>query len=80
MVDQRLLPARSQLFPAAKYAPVEKLELDHSTRIEDIADFFSNYMQADLLGVISQQILVASDVEPLSMRHPCVDCYVLGSH
>jgi hypothetical protein len=70
ILDDRLKPRATSLANPTAYAPVPKLKLDRPARIEDIAAFAADYMQADLLGVISQQILVVSDEEPQGLGHP----------
>ncbi|KAI9007106.1 RNA dependent RNA polymerase-domain-containing protein [Gaertneriomyces semiglobifer] len=46
------------------FFPIEALDLQRPVTVEDMADFFIDFMQNDMLGLISSRHLVAADLAP----------------
>ncbi|KIM48826.1 hypothetical protein M413DRAFT_437999 [Hebeloma cylindrosporum] len=49
------------LEPPANYEPLGTLELDRESTVEDICDFIVEYINSDVLGLLSDRFLVIAD-------------------
>ncbi|GER31869.1 RNA-dependent RNA polymerase [Striga asiatica] len=70
--DSDLIPPR-QVAPM-DYSPSPTIELDHNVTIEEVEEYFTNYMVNDSLGIIANAHTVFADCEPeKGMSKPCLD-------
>lgn len=60
--DERLLP--SFVHPPAHYAPTPARDLGRPVQVDDIVDFFIEFMNMDCLGVISNKHKIRADRKP----------------
>jgi hypothetical protein len=72
--DQRLIPDFT--VPPADYAATPPKDLGRSVDVNDIVDFFIEYMNMDRLGQISNKHKVRADRNPAGTRDP--DCIHLA--
>ncbi|KAL4196139.1 hypothetical protein AMTRI_Chr04g244530 [Amborella trichopoda] len=57
-----------------EYEPAPNNDLDHEVTIEEIEEYFTNYMINDSLGIIANAHTVFADKEPMKADStPCVD-------
>lgn len=76
--DQSLIPAR-QVSPM-EYAAAPAENLDHDVTIEEIHEYFTNYIVNDSLGIIANAHTVFADKEPLKAEsEPCLELAKLFS-
>ncbi|GJV96678.1 probable RNA-dependent RNA polymerase 1, partial [Tanacetum coccineum] len=76
--DPNLIPPR-QVEPM-DYTPAPSIELDHDVTIEEVEEYFTNYIVNDSLGIIANAHTVFADREPLkAMAEPCVELAKLFS-
>ncbi|GJE87096.1 RdRP-domain-containing protein [Phanerochaete sordida] len=66
--ESTLLPTEHQ--PPAKYEPVGKRELDRPSEVEDICDFIIEYIDSDVLGLLSDRHLMIADQSKEGTRDP----------
>lgn len=66
--ESTLLPTEHQE-PAA-YEPVGKRELDRPSQIEDVCDFIIEYIDSDVLGLLSDRHLILADQSKEGTRDP----------
>ncbi|KAL5716012.1 RNA-directed RNA polymerase [Ranunculus cassubicifolius] len=60
--DPELIPPRE--IPPMDYSSVSSVVLEHDVRIEEVQDYFANYMINDSLGIIANAHTVFADKEP----------------
>ncbi|XP_054809946.1 RNA-dependent RNA polymerase 1 [Prosopis cineraria] len=60
--DPELIPPR-QIEPM-DYTPAQSIELDHDVTIEEVEEYFTNYLVNDSLGIIANAHTVFADREP----------------
>jgi hypothetical protein len=76
--DERLIPPMTYL--PSEYPPTEAVNLGRSVQVEDIVDFFIEYMNADRLGMVSNKHKIRADKYPEGTLHPdCVSIAKLAS-
>jgi RNA-dependent RNA polymerase len=69
--DSDLIPPRQ--IPAMNYTPAPTTELDHNVTIEEVEEYFTNYIVNDSLGIIANAHTVFADTEPeKALSDPCV--------
>ncbi|KAJ4801872.1 RNA-dependent RNA polymerase [Rhynchospora pubera] len=64
--DEQLIP--HEIDPPMDYSGPRQRTMDHDVSLEEIQNFFVDYMENDTLGTISNAHLVYSDQEPLKAR------------
>lgn len=70
--DPELIP--SQQISPMDYTPEPPLQLDHDVTIEEVEEYFTNYIVNDSLGVIANAHTAHADKESLkAMSEPCVE-------
>ncbi|OIT37821.1 PREDICTED: probable RNA-dependent RNA polymerase 1 [Nicotiana attenuata] len=68
--DPDLVPPR-QVQPM-DYTPAPSTQLDHDVTIEEVEEYFTNYIVNDSLGIIANAHVVFADREPdMAMSDPC---------
>ena len=72
--DERLIP--DFVYLPADYAPAPAKDLGRSVEVNDIADFFIDFMKMDRLGVISNKHKIRADRHHEGTRHP--ECVMLA--
>ncbi|KAK9063788.1 hypothetical protein SSX86_017660 [Deinandra increscens subsp. villosa] len=76
--DPDLIP--SQQFEPMDYTPAPTVQLDHDVTIEEVEEYFTNYIVNDSLGIIANAHTVFADREPIkAMAEPCVELAKLFS-
>nr|KJB79013.1 hypothetical protein B456_013G029000 [Gossypium raimondii] len=76
--DPELIPYK-QMDPM-DYSPAPTTILDHEVTIEEIEEYFTNYIVNDSLGIISNAHTAFADREPgKAMCHPCLELAKLFS-
>ncbi|KAL4637962.1 hypothetical protein ACB092_03G116500 [Castanea dentata] len=76
--DHELLPPQ-QIQPM-DYTPAQSLQLDHDVTIEEVKEYFTNYIVNDSLGIIANAHTAFADKEPLkAMSDPCIELAKLFS-
>lgn len=65
-----------KLYNPAEYTRVPPQDLGRAVKSEDIVDFFLDFMQNNLLGLISHRHLVVADQKLEGVKHP--DCLMLA--
>ncbi|KAK4548396.1 hypothetical protein RGQ29_032800 [Quercus rubra] len=76
--DPELLPPR-QIQPM-DYSPAQSLLLDHEVTIEEVQEYFTNYIVNDSLGIIANAHTAFADKEPTkAMSKPCMELAKLFS-
>ncbi|KAL2347799.1 hypothetical protein Fmac_001799 [Flemingia macrophylla] len=69
--DQELVPSRT--VKPMDYTAAASIELDHDVMIEEVEEYFTNYIVNDSLGIIANAHTVFADKEPLkAMSEPCI--------
>ncbi|CAI9096788.1 OLC1v1033001C2 [Oldenlandia corymbosa var. corymbosa] len=70
--DRDLIPPREE--PPMDYTPAPTVELDHEVTMEEVEEYFTNYIVNDSLGVIANAHTVYADREPSkAMSTPCLE-------
>ncbi|XP_022775725.1 probable RNA-dependent RNA polymerase 1 [Durio zibethinus] len=76
--DEDLIPPCQ--VPPMDYGAAPSSPLDHDVTIEEVAEYFTNYILNDSLGIISNAHTVFADKEPLkAMSVPCLQLARLSS-
>ncbi|KAK9057194.1 hypothetical protein SSX86_024561 [Deinandra increscens subsp. villosa] len=76
--DPDLIP--SQQFEPMDYTPPPSMQLDHDVTIEEVQEYFTNYIVNDSLGIIANAHTVFADCEPIkAMAKPCIELAKLFS-
>ncbi|KAJ4710077.1 RNA-dependent RNA polymerase [Melia azedarach] len=76
--DPDLIPPLQ--FPPMDYSPAQEKVLDRDVTIEDIQEYFVDYMTSDSLGIICNAHVVFADSEPdKAMSTPCLELAKLSS-
>ncbi|KAB2624281.1 RNA-dependent RNA polymerase 1 [Pyrus ussuriensis x Pyrus communis] len=76
--DKELIP-RKQIKPM-DYTPAPTIELDHDVTIEEVEEYFVNYMVNDSMGIIANAHTVFADKDPLkAMSEECIELAKLFS-
>ncbi|KAM0042835.1 putative RNA-directed RNA polymerase [Helianthus debilis subsp. tardiflorus] len=76
--DPDLIPP--MLLEPMDYIPARSMQLDHDVTIEEVEEYFTNYIVNDSLGKISNAHTVFADREPTkAMAEPCVELAKLFS-
>ncbi|KAK2989890.1 hypothetical protein RJ640_019473 [Escallonia rubra] len=76
--DHDLIPPQ-QIQPM-DYAPAPNMLLDHDVTIEEVEEYFTNYIVNDSLGIIANAHTVFADREPSkAMSKPCIELAKLFS-
>ncbi|XP_022775726.1 probable RNA-dependent RNA polymerase 1 [Durio zibethinus] len=76
--DEDLIPPCQ--VPPMDYGAAPSSFLDHDVTIEEVAEYFTNYIVNDTLGVISNAHTAFADKEPLkAMSVPCLELARLSS-
>ncbi|XP_027100775.1 probable RNA-dependent RNA polymerase 1 [Coffea arabica] len=76
--DPDLIPPQQD--PPMDYAPASTVQLDHEVTIEEVEEYFTNYIVNDSLGIIANAHTVFADREPLKARsEPCLELAQLFS-
>ncbi|KAL8218557.1 hypothetical protein R6Q57_021930 [Mikania cordata] len=76
--DLDLIPRRQ--FEPMDYTPAPTMQLDHDVTIEEVEEYFANYIVNDSLGIIANAHTVFADREPIkAMAEPCVELAKLFS-
>ncbi|OAY29319.1 RNA-dependent RNA polymerase 1 [Manihot esculenta] len=70
--DPNLIPSR--LIPPMDYTPEPTVQLDHDVTIEEVEEYFTNYIVNDSLGIIANAHTVFADMEPdKAMSASCIE-------
>ncbi|KAL8258164.1 hypothetical protein R6Q59_030205 [Mikania micrantha] len=70
--DPDLIPP--QQFEPMDYTPAPCMQVDHDVTVEEVEEYFANYIVNDNLGKISSAHTVLADREPLkAMAEPCLN-------
>ncbi|KAJ0094283.1 hypothetical protein Patl1_15572 [Pistacia atlantica] len=70
--DPELIPPR-QISPM-DYTPEPSIQLDHDVTIEEVQEYFTNYIVNDSLGIIANAHTAFADKEPgKAMSDPCLE-------
>ncbi|KAG6509953.1 probable RNA-dependent RNA polymerase 1 [Zingiber officinale] len=72
--DPVLMPAR--MAEPMEYAPAPTMELDHDVTIEEVMEYFTNYIVNDSLGIIANAHTVFADKSKLKAE--CHECLKLA--
>jgi hypothetical protein len=76
--DQRLIPTSTH--PPAEYNAAPAKELGRSVEVNDIVEFFVEFMNMDRLGQISNKHKIRADLKPEGTLHPeCITLAKLAS-
>ncbi|KAK7308650.1 hypothetical protein VNO77_42270 [Canavalia gladiata] len=76
--DPELIPSR-QIQPM-DYTAAPSVEVEHDVMIEEVEEYFTNYIVNDSLGIIANAHTVFADREPLkAMSEPCIQLAQLFS-
>ncbi|OMO72380.1 RNA-dependent RNA polymerase, eukaryotic-type [Corchorus olitorius] len=76
--DEDLIPPCR--FPPMDYDPAASTHLDHDVTIEEVAEYFTNYILNDSLGIISNAHTVFADKEPTkALSEECIELAKLSS-
>ncbi|KAA8532478.1 hypothetical protein F0562_032522 [Nyssa sinensis] len=76
--DPDLIPP--QQFQPMDYTPAPSMVLDHDVTIEEVAEYFTNYIVNDSLGIIANAHTVFADRELYkALSNPCVELAKLFS-
>lgn len=69
--DRDLIPPRQ--VQAMEYLPAPSTQLDHDVTIEEVEEYFTNYIVNDSLGIIANAHVVFADRElNMAMSSPCI--------
>ncbi|CAN1153015.1 RNA-dependent RNA polymerase 1 [Linum perenne] len=70
--DPELIP--SQQIAPMDYTPQPTVHLDHDVTMEEVEEYFTNYIVNDSLGIIANAHIAFADKEPLkAMSSPCLE-------
>lgn len=72
--DERLIPPTT--VAPSEYPPTLAKDLGRPVQVNDITDFFIEYMRSDRLGQISNKHKIRADLKPLGTMDP--DCIILA--
>jgi hypothetical protein len=72
--DERLIPPTT--YEPADYPPTAALDLGRPVQVNDIVEFFVQYMQSDRLGQISNKHKIRADLHANGTRDP--NCIILA--
>lgn len=72
--DRRLIPPKT--YEASDYPPTQALDLGRPAQIDDMVDFFVEYMNSDRLGQISNRHKIFADIREQGTVDP--DCITLS--
>jgi hypothetical protein len=72
--DERLMPRFT--FPPAEYEAAKAKDLGRSVEVDDIVDFFIEFMNMDRLGQISNKHKIRADIKPDGTLDP--QCILLA--
>ncbi|XP_028767170.1 LOW QUALITY PROTEIN: RNA-dependent RNA polymerase 1-like [Neltuma alba] len=76
--DPELIPPRQ--IPPMDYTPAQSVQLDHDVMMEEVEEYFVNYLVNDSLGIIANAHTVFADREPnKAMAEPCIELAKLFS-
>ncbi|KAK4261811.1 hypothetical protein QN277_004760 [Acacia crassicarpa] len=76
--DPELIPPRQ--IPPMDYTPAQSIQLDHDVMMEEVEEYFANYIVNDSLGIIANAHTVFADREPdKAMAAPCIELAKLFS-
>ncbi|XP_071691335.1 probable RNA-dependent RNA polymerase 1 [Rutidosis leptorrhynchoides] len=76
--DPDLIPPKQ--FEPMDYTPAPSKQQDHDVTIEEVEEYFTNYIVNDSLGIIANAHTVFADREPQkAMAYPCVELAKLFS-
>ncbi|KAI9075013.1 hypothetical protein K1719_043063 [Acacia pycnantha] len=76
--DPELIPPRQ--IPPMDYTPAQSIQLDHDVMMEEIEEYFANYIVNDSLGIIANAHTVFADRESnKAMAAPCIELAKLFS-
>ncbi|XP_027151290.1 probable RNA-dependent RNA polymerase 1 [Coffea eugenioides] len=76
--DRDLIPP--QQHPPMDYTPAPPMQLDHEVTIEEVEEYFADYIMNDSLGIISNSHIVFADLEPQKARsNRCLELAKLHS-
>ncbi|XVF85601.1 hypothetical protein PTKIN_Ptkin17bG0130100 [Pterospermum kingtungense] len=76
--DKDLIPPSK--FPPMDYGAAQSNLLDHNVTIEEVAEYFTNYILNDSLGIISNAHKVFADKKPFkAMSEECIELAKLSS-
>ncbi|GAA5902596.1 hypothetical protein JCM6882_009327 [Rhodosporidiobolus microsporus] len=71
-----LLPASDKIAEPAAYDPSPTVKLDRPANVQDVADFFFEYITKDRTGLVATRQLHLADAYPEGLYHP--DCLALA--
>ncbi|KAK4261810.1 hypothetical protein QN277_004759 [Acacia crassicarpa] len=76
--DPELIPPHQK--PPMDYTPAQSIQLDHDVMIEEVEEYFANYIVNDSLGIIANAHTVFADRESnKAMAAPCIELAKLFS-
>ncbi|CAM8883875.1 unnamed protein product [Rhodiola kirilowii] len=76
--DPELIPPRQ--IPPMDYTPAPSQQLDHDVTIEEVEEYFTNYIVNDSLGIIANAHTAFADSEiAKAMSEPCIELAKLFS-
>ncbi|KAA8529775.1 hypothetical protein F0562_034125 [Nyssa sinensis] len=76
--DPDLLPSRQ--IPPMDYTPAPSMLLDHDVTVEEVEEYFTNYIVNDSLGIIANAHTVFADRElDKALSNPCIELAKLFS-
>ncbi|TYH78510.1 hypothetical protein ES332_D04G232300v1 [Gossypium tomentosum] len=76
--DEDLIPPCR--YPPMDYGAAQSVLLDHDVTIEEVADYFTNYILNESLGIISNAHTVFADKEPTkALSEQCIELAKLSS-
>ncbi|XP_041014135.1 RNA-dependent RNA polymerase 1-like [Juglans microcarpa x Juglans regia] len=76
--DPELIPPRQN--EPMDYSPAKSMQLDHDVTIEEVEEYFVNYIVNDSLGIIANAHTAFADREPQkAMSGPCIELAKLFS-
>ncbi|KAM0847860.1 hypothetical protein ACQ4PT_054767 [Festuca glaucescens] len=76
--DPDLIPTR--MMAPMDYTPAPTEELDHDVRLEEVHEYFANYIVNESLGMIANAHVVFADKDPLKAEsEPCIELAKLFS-
>ncbi|KAL6911456.1 hypothetical protein ACP4OV_000261 [Aristida adscensionis] len=78
--DQSLIPTRTRMVAPMDYSPAPTEILDHDVTIEEIEEYFTNYIVNESLGIIANAHVVFADKEQKKAEsEPCIELAKLFS-
>ncbi|CAL1408356.1 unnamed protein product [Linum trigynum] len=70
--DPELIPPKQ--IPPMDYTPQPTVQLDHDVTIEEVEEYFTNYIVNYSLGIVAHAHIVFADKEPRkAMSKPCIE-------